>query len=266
MPLALSDVFPDEDYRFHLTLRAGDVDQFFRSSQPEVLTERARWLNADPRRYAAQTGTGEALLGEFEALAAQWIGGGTPPAESPFDRLLRLGAALEPDFLVLAPDGTGTFRLHVGAVCFPSSWALEEKIDRSLDEIHQPVPTLNSTLGVSISRFLARLKPGSAFERANWGLAATPEMNLHPHLSRPRLAPTSPIENAWVRIEDQLLAALPSGAGVLFGIRLRILPLGSILADRTIAPRFMRAIETMPREVAAYKGLSGYNFRNQLPR
>jgi hypothetical protein len=266
MPLALSDVFPDEDYRFHLTLRAGDVDQFFRSSQPEVLTERARWLNADPRRYAALTGTGEALLGEFAALAAQWIGGGTPPPESPFDRLLRLGAALEPDFLVLAPDGTGTFRLLAGVVCFPSSWALEEKIGRTLDEIHQPVPTLNSTLGFSISRFLSRLKPGTAFERANWGLAATPALNMHPRLNRPRLERSLSIENAWVRIEDQLLAALPSGAGILFGIRLRILPLRVILDDAAIAPRFIRAVETMPPDIAAYKGLSGYNFKSQRRR
>lgn len=255
MPLPLEDVLPDEDYRFHLTLRPTDAAEFFRSANTAALTERSRWLETDADHYAALTPEGEPLLDEFESVLTTWRRTDVPRGD-PLQRLLHLGRTLEADFLLLDGNKSSGFHLQAGIVCFPSMWALGEKIGRSLDEIHGPVPTLNGSLGPSIGRFLARIRPGTAYERANWGLAATSELNLHPHLKRPSLSRAPDLKQIWLRIEDQLLTRLPSTLGILFGIRLRILPLGEILADENLRGRFRRAIATMPEPVAVYKGIA----------
>jgi len=257
MPLPLTELFPDEDYRFHLTLRKGNLTDFFCEPDPGALGERRHWLDTDPARYAAQTPEAGPLLAETESWAATWSPSlSVSPSTAPDQRLLSLGRAIAPDFMLLSRDPAGTFRLQAAVVCFPSSWVPAEKIGLSLDDIHQIVPGLNTTLGATISQFLTRLRPGTAYERANWGLAATPERNLHPALHRPRLDLPADPAGIWLRIEDQILAALPVTGGILFGIRLRVIPLATILADPQLKPGFQRALATMPEDLAAYKGLS----------
>ena len=257
MPLPLAELFPNEDYRFHLTLRKGKLGDFFGAPDRAVLAERAQWLDNDPMRYAAVNGGAGPLLAELETLAAGW----SPVSESRSanvkmeQRVIALGRRLEPDFMLLAKDETGVFRLRAGVVCFPSSWALTEKMGLTLDAIHGVVPGLNSSLGPTIEQFLGRLKPGVPYERANWGLAATPELNLHPSLIRPRLSLPFDAEKIWVRIEDQILAALPVTGGILFAIRLRLVPLTRLLTDSSLKAGLHRALVSMPDALSEYKGL-----------
>jgi hypothetical protein len=265
MPLPLRELFPDEDYRFHLTLRKGNLGEFFSSADAAVLEERRRWLEADPSSYALATDGAESLLAEFETLAASWTPAFVPeakPAPTLEQRLLALGRMWEPDFALLSKDKGGVFRLRAGVVCFPSSWALTEKMGLTLDEIHGVVPGLNASIGAAIEQFLGRLKPGMPYERTNWGLAATPELNMHPQLVRPRLTLPFDLQRIWVRIEDQILAALPLTGGILFGIRLRLVPLKEILDDRQLRTGFHRAVTSMPDALSAYKGFN--SVRDQL--
>jgi len=176
-------------------------------------------------------------------------------AES-LESCVALGEAWEADFLLLKLDGDGRIRLHGGCVCFPSSWRLTEKMGRPLEEIHDPVPTLNASLAPSIASFLSRLRPGPAWLRSNWGMARTPELNLHPDRQMPRL--TLPLEagEVWVRIENQALVLLPQSRGILFGIRLEILSLAKVKSQPAAARGLHRALRTMPESIAEYKGLA----------
>jgi len=265
MALPLIELFPDEDYRFHLTLRKGNLGEFFGSADGIVLEERRRWLETDPSRYAAITEGAEPLLAELETLAASWSPAFVPqakPAGTLEQRLLALGRRLEPDFALLSKDSAGVFRLRAGAVCFPSSWALTEKMGLSLDEIHGVVPGLNASIGTAIEQFLNRLKPAMPYERTNWGLAATPELNMHPHLARARLTQLFDPERIWVRIEDQILAALPFTGGILFGIRLRLVPFQEVLGHRQLRMGFHRAVTSMPDALSVYKGFA--SIKDQL--
>lgn len=255
MSLPLAELFPDQDYRFHLTLRKGNLAEFFGAPDPAVLAERRRWLGDDPVRYIVGEVTAEPLVAEVEALADDWVGGAGFSAGSVTERLARLGGRLEPDLVLMARDADGLFRLRAGAVCFPSSWALAEKAGLTLDEIHGVVPGLNPALAPAIGQFLHKLRPGAPFERANWGLAATPELNMHPALGRPRLGVLD-IAQTWVRIEYQILAALPQTHGILFGIHIRNVPLAEILVHPGLRAGLHRALVTMPDALAAYKGLA----------
>jgi len=276
----LADLFPDGDYRFQLALRRGEPAEFFRPQDPSnrLLAERVKWLAENPARYAALLPEGEPLLAEVaELAAAEW---GLPPAHSVHE----LGSLLEPDFLLLSPDLGGrcapraairarsarttpgeshpptaaseAFRLHGGALCFPTGWVLEEKLGHTLDFIHGPVPGLNAALASPISQFLSRLKPGPAFLRDNWGLVATDELNLHPARGLPPPALPVALDRLWLRVEHQALIALPCTGGVLFGIRIALHRLDRVVLEPAARAGLRRGLASMPPEVAAYKRLA----------
>lgn len=244
---ALAGLFSEGDHRFHLTLRRGEPRDFFRPQDVSgrVLAERARWVEESPARYAALQPEGRPLLEEFAALAAGW--GMSRPAGAQ-----ALGAAFEPDILFLSPGADGKMRLRGGALCFPTGWALEEKMGHPLDFIHGVVPGLNAALGSPIDQFLAKLKPGPAFLRDNWGLAATAEINLHPARALPPPRRPVALDRLWLRVEHQALFALPETRGVVFAIRIALHRLDQVARDPAAAG-LRRALETMPAALAEYK-------------
>jgi hypothetical protein len=249
----LDALFPAEDFRFQLGLQRGDPEEFFRPKDDSgrLLGERRRWLAEAPERYAALRPGHERLLDATGDLLTAWgLSGPKPPRT-----LSGLGAAIEPDLLWLAADESGVFRLVGGVLCFPTGWALEDKIGQPMEFIHGPVPGLNAGLGSQIGQFLARMKPDAPYLRHNWGLAATAELNLHASLRRPR--PSLPLDPAclWLRVEHQLLLALPGG-GVLFAIRIELMEIAAVHNHATAAHGLSRALRSMPEAVAAYKGIA----------
>jgi hypothetical protein len=246
-------LFPAEDFRFQLGLQRGDPADFFRPKDGvgRLLDERCRWLAETPDRYAGLLPGHERLLNATGDLLAGW---GVCGPQAP-RTLSKLGAAIEPDLLWLVADESGVFRLVGGVLCFPSGWALEDKIGQPMEFIHGPVPGLNAGLGPQIGQFLSRMKPDSAYLRHNWGLAATAELNLHPALHRPR--PSLPLNPAclWLRVEHQLLLALPGG-GVLFAIRIELMEISAVKNHATAVQGLGRALRSMPEAVAAYKGIA----------
>lgn len=252
-------LFGSGGHRFQMRMSRGSVRDFFqtRDAGGAILAERRQLLEAEPFRHAA-------WLPEAAALFAEWIGvvssagivmENHPAEEEPGQRLLRLGRTFESDLLFLQPQD-GEFCLVGGCVCFPSSWSLEEKMGRPLDDIHSVVPGLNEQLAAPITQFLHRLAPGIAWCRENWGLSASPSLNQHPALRTPRLTADATLERTWLRVERQALVALPRTGGVCFGIRVESHPLTSVKADAGAGEGLLRALETMPPALAEYKGLS----------
>jgi len=257
--MALADLFPKNDFHFQMGLERSDPARFFQPTAQHdgIIRQRAHWLQAAPEIYSALRPEGLALLDETLTLAGKWQGLRTPShPDSPSERLRALGQLWEPDFLLLRLDADGEIRLYGGCVCFPSSWRLSEKMGRPMKLIHGPVPGLNASLGTSIHKFLGQLKPGAAWQRTNWGISASPELNQHPDQQLTALSASVQLGEAWLRVEHQALVSLPVSGGILFGIRIAMHPLSEVQADRVAAARLGRALETMPAEVARYKNLS----------
>lgn len=249
---SLASLFPDGDYRFHLTLRRGEARDFFRpqDASGRVLAERAKWLKTDPVRYADLRPEGAPLLAEFARVCAGWGFAASATAD-----VAGLGEKLEPDFLLLSADETGAFRLRGGALCFPTGWALDEKIGRTMDFIHGVVPGLNAAIGAPIHQFLSRIKPGPAFFRDNWGIVATDELNMHPSRGLPAPAAHARLDGLWLRVEHQVLFALPETDGVVFGIRIALHRLDAVARDAVVSGKLKAALRSMPPEMARYKRL-----------
>jgi dimethylamine monooxygenase subunit A len=255
---SLADLFPEGDYRFHLTLRRAEPRAWFAPSDPSgrVLAERALWLANEPARCAALLPESEPLLEEFATMVRDWNVATSDPLATGrgYESLLKLGRSLEPDILLLSPDAEGCFRLRGGALCFPTGWALEDKMGHTLDFIHDVVPGLNRALGASIHQFLSKLKPGVAFLRDNWGFAATDELNLHPARAIAPPGPPVALDRLWLRVEQQALVGLPETGGIVFGIRIVLHRLDT-LAGTAAGTGLRRGLATMPAELAAYKRL-----------
>ena len=258
----LSSLFPDTDHRFHLGLQRGSIENFFGPWQhpPDLLRQRTHWLKNFPTTYAALHPDGIPLL--HETIRLLKAGGMVLQSPSDFDEasahqhLLATGCGLEPDFLLLKREESDPHRLVGGAVCFPSSWSLEEKMGHTIDFIHAPVPGLNAQLGHSITAFLQRLAPGHAWLRYNWGLTRSPELNHHPARQLPRLDASVTTGEIFLRVEHQALVALPETRGILFAIRVTVHPIAEVLSQPSAASGLRRALISMSDDVAAYKGLA----------
>lgn len=232
-------LFPEADYRLSMGLRPGDTARFWRDWDPSgaVHAERQQWLAAAPQHYAACLPEG--IEARTEALA--WI--------------RAFSMQPEPDWVIMSADVDKEPRAIAGEVVFPSSWSLLEKMGLPMSAVHAPVPGLPEQIGGGIQSFLSRLKPGAAWERENWGLAADDELNHHP--SRPRLHLTSDArpETTWIRLEHQFLTRLPETLCILFGIRVTCHRLDQVVALPGMRERIHRALTTMPEPLARYKGL-----------
>jgi hypothetical protein len=260
----LTEILSDKDFGLRMRFERDEIASFFEPtiSHQAVISERHHWLAEDPEKYSALLPDGVDLLDEAINLA---ISLGTLPDATgmasfaelpPIERCRRLGTLWEADFLLMKPDAEGVFRLYGGCLCFPSHWDLHDKIGKPMAAIHAPVPGLNETLGRQIDGFLQRIKPGTSWERANWGLSRTPELNLHPSRKLPRLDATVTLDEVWFRLEQQSLVALPNSGGILFGIKLVIIPMHEIHADPATRRGMIRALQTMPEPMAAYKGIA----------
>lgn len=262
--MTLAELLPEEDYRFQMRFKKGSFREFFgpTTRNSEILGERRNWLSEHPRQHAAMLPEGAEIIRETIALARkeQTLPEVDPSIASkeqpPFDLCVSLGLEWEPDFLLLRPNAQGEVRLLGGCVCFPSSWDLAEKIGHPIQFIHSVVPGLNPALGPQIHGYLTRLKPGTVWLRANWGLSRSPDLNQHPARGLPRLKDDITLDQVFLRIEHQALTALPSSGGVLFGIRIAVHNLVEIAREPALRRGLARALKSFPVEMASYKNIA----------
>jgi dimethylamine monooxygenase subunit A len=245
-------LFPDADYRWSMNLRPGDARDFFSGSRDagSILGQRRRQLAEDGGHYAVLPATAADLIDEAIEQFGIWQG-------RQFGDAFDAAASLEPDWVLLRPDAEGVFRVEAGVVCFPSHWSLPDKVGMPLEAVHGPVPRLNEALGRQVGTFLAKLAPGTQWERENWGLSGNAELDHHPRHGHPRLSGEETPDRVWIRLERQLLVRL-SGGGILFGIHLSNHRLDEVAGlSEDLPKRISRALKTMPEESANYKGLLG---------
>lgn len=263
----------------------------------------ATWLEVD-RHYEAYLAQKRALIAsardavfraEPDTLAAQaeifalvrdhLIGGfpsifpGTRQWEAALAALDRVGSEDHPPLLaasllaqedlVLMRRGEDGWRLAAASLCFPSSWSLDEKFGRPLDEIHGPVPGFGagSRPAGLIARMFDNLRLDRPVERMNWSLQA--DGFLHKPMSSRRREERAisklarfgdrPAEAAFIRVERQTLRKLPGTGDIPFTIRIFVDPM-AVLArhpDRApIARSFATQLAAMDADQLAYKGLA----------
>jgi len=155
---------------------------------------------------------------------------------------------VQEDICLLEPD-QGNYKLTAASVCSPSNWRLEEKIGRSLDAIHSPVPNYDTVLASRVNRLLTNMKPGKSLCRFNWSVQPGNEL-----LWRDDLGTNNESALYW-RIERQSLLRIPETDIIVFSIRIYL----HSFADLVKMPDFRSTLQTiigkLPAAQSAYKGL-----------
>jgi hypothetical protein len=254
----LGDLLEGDAYRFRFALRPGRAGWLGSGDGDEDTLHRRRAL-LDDVGTLPWTPAADAAWERVEASlepALRWRGQGH---RSAIDRARRVSGGWAPDFVLLRWMGDA-WRMVGGAVCFPSGWDPMEKLGGTVADIHGPVPTLNEDLGARMDRFLGGLREGDAFERDNWGMAATGELDLHPRRGMPRITGRETAGELWFRLEEQAFLGLGDGM-ILFLIHVRTWRLDEFLDATGCREGLCRMLASMTPEVAAYKGLSGLRAR-----
>ncbi len=164
-----------------------------------------------------------------------------------------IAASLQvPDDLCLMQRFNGTYRLTAACVCSPSYWRLAEKIGRTLDGIHDPVPTLNDKLSEKMAQFFTRLPLAAIFERRNWLMHTNPAL-YQPVSEAWHEVTADTVQHLVVRSERQTLRRLDSEA-VMFTIRVTCHSLPEIAGYPDAARDLLAAIDNLDGAERAAKG------------
>ncbi|MGX5801721.1 heme-dependent oxidative N-demethylase family protein [Bradyrhizobium sp. Arg314] len=182
--------------------------------------------------------------------------------------LAKASLLVQEDLILMRRDERG-WRLAAGSLCFPSSWSLQEKFGKPLQEIHEPVPGFGPGTRPAelINRMFDGLQ-GQAVERFNWSIQADDAL-YHPlsnieridrATSRPSRFPDGDVNaHAFIRVERQTLRKLPASHDILFTIRIHLDPLKVLIRhpDRaTLAASFAEQLTALDQQQLDYKGLT----------
>lgn len=175
---------------------------------------------------------------------------------------LPLELLVEEDLVVL---DTRTARVPWMCVSVPSRWAPEEKLGRTLPEVHQPVAD-GAALAAALPAILRVLASGTHWERHVWTLTPSPHYDQHPyrHAAAPWPQTADPDELArqcYLRAERQTFIPVPDLEGrpvtqTVFTIRVMLEPLCSAVGSASDAVRLHDALASMSDAVLAYKNLT----------
>jgi hypothetical protein len=206
----------------------------------EEIALRRRLLTEQRDHVLACSAWAQQPAEEAADLVDRWLltvpGIGVPETEET-DPLARAGALVQED-LCLMVHHDGAWHLEGAVLCFPSLWALAEKMGCSTVMVHQPVAYFADELAARVDRFFDRLRPGQPVWRRNFSLWPTlllwaPTRTLDPALFDAH-APW------WLRSERQTLRRLPVTGAILFTIRVQMAPLSG-LAQRPDRARDLAA-------------------------
>ncbi|MBN1206502.1 MAG: DUF3445 domain-containing protein [Myxococcaceae bacterium] len=288
--------FDEDTYALKLgvqALRAGEcLIEIDEAHYRNELALKESLLTADPRaRFQAEPGTAplqwEAVTTVLPKMAeqhprhfelrvegARWrwrnhlLGTETrftpgEPGSLPHAPLDWLGRQVQEDLLLT--DGTREgMPLVAGQLCFPSAWCLDDKLGRSMSEVHAPVPRFNEQLGASTLRLMERLKPERTVSRINWAITVTDRLDLEPrtlpewrHLFSGITARNAG-ERCFLRLERQTLTLLPSTGAVLFTLHTYRAPVATQVEAPERRRRLASVLRTVPPDTRQYKRLAPF--------
>ena len=245
--LTLESLFSRGGYRAMMALKRLQPENYFANRGPvEILQQRKALLQGRRQEFVCEPPTERdcaAVIQFAESLAKV----------NPARTFRELGAAWEPDFVLLRREKL--VEVIGGCVCFPTGWSLEAKRGRPLSFAHAPVPGLNSRLGPSVDRFFVGLKPAECYQRSNWSLTSSRQMNQRPQDKILEIESNCDPTRTFLRVEWQALLSIDD-TRILFGIRIYHLTLESVCRQREAAQLLAENLQTMPEEMLRYKRLA----------
>ncbi|KAK7730601.1 hypothetical protein SLS53_008991 [Cytospora paraplurivora] len=187
-----------------------------------------------PNRYPSMF----TLCTDKKILRNQVTGATFPvlPPDNSIEGLRTIGETVEDDFFLLHETNEG-HRSVAYVCCYCSGFDPSEKLDKLLDEIHEPVPSYHR-IGPSMEKLFRRVKVGKNLKRVNWSVVDSPILfnckSNHIHeddLDQLQEDEDIDISQARMRVELQTLSRLPKTGAILFSFKTFLYTLEEIKAE-----------------------------------
>lgn len=157
------------------------------------------------------------------------------PSDAP--RLEQLAVSVPDDVLILWRDHAH-WRLVGGTLLFPNQWTLDEKLGRTVADIHSPVDGYDELLEARVDQFFDRLTAPRPAWRRNWFLHDAPVFFRPDRTSHRAITDAAEIDTLWIRSEWQTLRRLAFSGVIVFTVKTQVAPVRQ-LAARPLARRQM---------------------------
>lgn len=184
----------------------------------------------------------------------------------PVDPLTWIGGQVSEDILMVSDRG-GRLWFDAALVTWAAAWSVSFDVGMHLDEIHSPVPRLNSE-GVTsrATRFMRSLTTETTYRRVNWTFSAHGSARRDISLeTKPewdtdigRLVRDGDYGRLQLRIELEHLTRLPLTGTLTFNIRTYLAPLAEIATVPEWAEQLAVIVADLPEDIATYKGIAPY--------
>lgn len=233
-------------------------------------TEQAQWevvdkvlrslVRTDPGRFKVLQDGGYVLWQNTQRGQTQrFIPGHSETLPGGLTPLDWVGREVQEDLLILDPNGI----LVAGQLCFPSGWALHEKLGKNFMDIHQPLPGALAPMLMAADKLMGHIPAGKPLQRNNWGLRVTEQLDLssrhsdhYRNLLREKasqIATHDAGRHLYLRVEHQTLSRLPLSDHILFTIHTYQSKLSQEIDTSEKARQFLTFLQSVPSPVLDYK-------------
>lgn len=166
---------------------------------------------------------------------------------------------------VIVDQRDGNLWMDAGMVTTQADWSLDFDLGMNFMEWHGPVP-LAHEMGVfdRALKFLLNVRQGQPVRRLNWTMTVNPRLDTSPEHyhrwgpDRTTVTPDNVGEKVHLRVELQSFWRLPRSNAIVFPIRCYLMSMAEIVTVPKWGRRLHRVLDTLPPELADYKGLSRY--------
>lgn len=265
----IPELFPDPDKTsiLRLGLRRLPARQWFVDEDLEVFARHKQQMLTSgthpacmtvPGSEAAQREFSEILLnhllnspaGNYQARKQVLLHKSGLSWPLPAGKLEAASQWIAEDICLLEPRKAG-YTLTAASVCSPSNWRLEDKIGKSLTDIHQAVPGYQQSLNQRVNRLFDRLAPERLFLRYNWSIQPGNELNW-----QAATVSEADFSRPFWRVERQTLLRLPRSGAIVFAIRLFLYDISQLRNSGGFIPALDAQLENLRQVEKDYKGLA----------
>lgn len=190
----------------------------------------------------------------YGGLPADLLPSNATPNYSSKYGLELLTRSIQEDVCILRRRDEG-WVLIAGSVCFPSHWSLKEKLGKTLNEIHSPVPQINEAIGDIVTKKMDEMIKFKSVERFNWTYSISGLLNrAYSRTPSPPITEDK-VPHTFIRVERQTLRKINNG-DIIFTIRTYLHLIEQICRDKDLCSGLLSAILTTPKDVLEYRGMT----------
>lgn len=182
----------------------------------------------------------------------------------PYEPMEYIGRQCQGDFSI-QDQRDGQLYMDAGIITTQADWSLDFDVGMNFFEWHAPVPLAHER-GVfdRALKFLLNMQVGRPVRRLNWTMTINPRLDTSPEnyhkwgTDRTTVTPQNVGDKVHLRVELQGLWRLPRSNAILFSIRCYMIKMRELVTVPKWARRLPRVLETLPVEIADYKGTTRY--------